>query len=140
MCIGHRLICFTNTLFNAKGSGKWMDSFSKLSDLSQFPSTENELFFNAQKENGFFGFVAGAEFYNTSSVHCIVCSPPQVRSLSITIYPPYTLPTTPTLFLPAITTVLSMSIGCFSFFSCFLRTGTVVGLFPFSQCLAKCLA
>ena len=26
--------------------------------------------------------VSGAQFYNTSCVHCIMCSPPQVRSLS----------------------------------------------------------
>ena len=35
--------------------------------------------------------VSGAQLYNTSSVHCVVCSPPQVRLLSITIYLPYTL-------------------------------------------------
>ena len=27
---------------------------------------------------------SGAQFYNTSFVHCIVCSPPQVKSLSVT--------------------------------------------------------
>ena len=32
--------------------------------------------------------VSGAQFYNTSPVHCIVCLPPQVKSRSITIYPP----------------------------------------------------
>ena len=31
--------------------------------------------------------VPGAQFHNTSSVHCIVCSLPQVKSLSVTIYP-----------------------------------------------------
>ena len=30
--------------------------------------------------------VSGVLFYNTSSVYCIVCSPPQVKSPSITIY------------------------------------------------------
>ena len=30
-------------------------------------------------------------FYDTSSVHCIVCSPPQIKSPSITIYPAFTL-------------------------------------------------
>ena len=35
--------------------------------------------------------VAGTQFHNTSSVHCIVCSPPQVKCLAIIIYPPYTL-------------------------------------------------
>ena len=35
--------------------------------------------------------VSGAQFYNTSSVHCIVCSSPQVKSPSFNIYPSYTL-------------------------------------------------
>ena len=35
--------------------------------------------------------LSGAHFHNTSSVHCIVCSPPQVKSPTITIYPPHTL-------------------------------------------------
>ena len=33
--------------------------------------------------------VSGAEFHSTSSIYCIVCSPPQINSPSITIYPPY---------------------------------------------------
>ena len=32
--------------------------------------------------------VSGILFYNTSSVYCTVCSPPQVKSPSITIYSP----------------------------------------------------
>ena len=32
--------------------------------------------------------VSGAQFCNTLSVHCVVCSPPQVRSPSVTIYSP----------------------------------------------------
>ena len=36
--------------------------------------------------------VLGAQFCNISSVHCIVCLPLQVKSLSITIYLPYTFP------------------------------------------------
>ena len=35
--------------------------------------------------------VSGAQFHNTSSVPCIVCSPPQLTSPSITFYPHYTL-------------------------------------------------
>ena len=35
--------------------------------------------------------VSDTQFYNTSSVHGIVCSPPQVKSPSITIYLLYTL-------------------------------------------------
>ena len=35
--------------------------------------------------------VSGVPFYNTKSLYCIVCSPPQIMSPSITIYPPYTL-------------------------------------------------
>ena len=34
--------------------------------------------------------ISGAQFHSPSSVvHCIVCSPPQVKSPSITIYPPH---------------------------------------------------
>ena len=36
--------------------------------------------------------VLGVQFYSTSSVHCIVCSPPQVKSPSTTIYPPILFP------------------------------------------------
>ena len=43
-------------------------------------------------------WVSGAQFYDTSSVYCIVCSSPQVKSPSITIYPPYTLFCPPTPF------------------------------------------
>ena len=32
--------------------------------------------------------VSDGQFYNTSSVPCILCSPPQVRSLSITVSSP----------------------------------------------------
>ena len=35
--------------------------------------------------------VSSAQFYNTSSVHSMVYSPPSVKSPSITIYPPFTL-------------------------------------------------
>ena len=35
--------------------------------------------------------VSGVQFPDTLSVHCIVHSPPQARSLSITIHLPYTL-------------------------------------------------
>ena len=31
--------------------------------------------------------VSGVQFDNTSSAHCVVCSPPQVKSPSVTIYP-----------------------------------------------------
>ena len=31
---------------------------------------------------------SGVQFHNTPSVHLIVCSPPQGKSVSITIYPP----------------------------------------------------
>ena len=34
--------------------------------------------------------VSGAQFHNILSVLCIVCSPPQVKSPSITVYPLYT--------------------------------------------------
>ena len=42
--------------------------------------------------------VSGAQFYGTSPVCCTVCSPPQVRSPSITIYLPITSPYPPTPF------------------------------------------
>ena len=40
--------------------------------------------------------VSGIQFYNTSSVYCVVCSPPKVKSPSITIYPPLPSSTAPT--------------------------------------------
>ena len=39
--------------------------------------------------------VSSAQFFNTSSVHCIMCSLPQVKSSSITIYSSYNLPHLP---------------------------------------------
>ena len=39
--------------------------------------------------------VSGAQFYNTSSVYCTVCSPPQVRPPSTTTYPPIPSSTSP---------------------------------------------
>ena len=33
--------------------------------------------------------VSGVQFHNTSFVFCVVCSPPWVKSPSITIYPPF---------------------------------------------------
>nr|KAF6374287.1 hypothetical protein mPipKuh1_009510 [Pipistrellus kuhlii] len=36
-------------------------------------------------------WVSGAQLHSTSSVHCVVCSPLQVKSLSITTYCPITL-------------------------------------------------
>ena len=36
--------------------------------------------------------VSGVQFHDSSSVHCIACSPPQVKSPSITTYPLYLLP------------------------------------------------
>ena len=35
--------------------------------------------------------VSGVRVYHALSVHCIVCSSPQVTSPSITTYPPFTL-------------------------------------------------
>ena len=61
--------------------------------------------------------VSGAQFHNTSFVHWTVCSPPQVKSPSITIYPPYILFYLPLPHLPlAITVLVSVSISSsFSF-------------------------
>ena len=44
---------------------------------------------------------SGAQFYNTSSVYCAVCSPSQVKSPSITIYPPIPFSTSLHLFFGA---------------------------------------
>ena len=45
--------------------------------------------------------VSGAQSHNTSRAHCIVCSPPQVKFLSVTIYLPYTLLRSPPLPIPS---------------------------------------
>ena len=57
--------------------------------------------------------VSGAQFYNTSFVHCMVCSSPQVHHHLFPLYP----------FLPSttITTLLSMSMSFFLFNSQFLQ-------------------
>ena len=57
--------------------------------------------------------VSSAQFYDTSSVHCTVCSPLHVKSSSITVYPPSTLLQLPSN--PAITTLLSRSLSSLSF-------------------------
>ena len=63
-------------------------------------------------------YVSVIQFYTTSSVYCIVSSPSQVKSPSITIYSHYTLfylPLSP--FPLAITVLLSVSMSfLFSFF------------------------
>ena len=57
--------------------------------------------------------VSSAQFYDTSSVHCTVCSPLHVKSSSITVYPTSTLLQLPSN--PAITTLLSRSLSSLSF-------------------------
>ena len=42
--------------------------------------------------------LSGVQFYNTSSAYCIVCSPPQLTSPSIPIYPPIASSTSLTAF------------------------------------------
>ena len=60
--------------------------------------------------------VSGAQFHNMSSVHCIVCSPPQVKSSSITIYTPMPSYTYPSSASGSHPTVVWMSFSlCFSF-------------------------
>ena len=51
-------------------------------------------------------YVSGAQFYNTSSVYCIMCSPPQVKSLSITICSLLPSSTSPDPPFPLIITIL----------------------------------
>ena len=50
--------------------------------------------------------LSGVQFYNESSVYCIVCSPPKVKYPSDTIYPLLPSSTSPTPRLPLVTTVL----------------------------------
>ena len=59
--------------------------------------------------------VSGVQCYTTSSVYCTVCSPPLVKSPSITIYHPllYLLQLPSTSFPLAITILLSVSMGFF---------------------------
>ena len=51
-------------------------------------------------------YISSVQFYNTSSVHCIVCSPPKVKSPSTTIYPWFTLFYLPHLSLPLVIIIL----------------------------------
>ena len=66
--------------------------------------------------------VSGAQLYSTSFVHCIVCSPCQVKSVSITIYPPFTLLHRPPSLLPpsnhhSIVHIHAFLLSFFPFFS-----------------------
>ena len=61
--------------------------------------------------------VTSAQFYNTLSVYCTVCLPPQVKFLSITIYPPYPPPPPlPFSLPPTIASLLFVSVSFFSVF------------------------
>ena len=74
--------------------------------------------------------VSGAQFYNTSFVHCIMHSPPKVKSLFIIIYPciyphmPFSTYSAP--FSMAITTLLSISMSFLPLFFLFCS----IPLFP----------
>ena len=57
--------------------------------------------------------VSGAQFNNTSSVHCVVYSPPLLKSPSTTIYPMHTLCPSP----PTITMLLSVFMSFSLFFA-----------------------
>ena len=83
--------------------------------------------------------ISGAQFCNTLSVHCIVCSPNQVKFLSITVYSPYTLlHLLPSPLSWAITTLLSGSISFFSLFFLFLLTSSTHLTQPHSRRLSAC--
>ena len=71
---------------------------------------------------------SGARSHNTSSAHCVVCSPLQVKAPSITIYSPFPSSTSPRPP-PAITTLLTMSIIAFS--SAWTNWSEEKGYFPF---------
>ena len=61
--------------------------------------------------------VSRVQFYNTSSVYCIVHSPPQVKSPSITIDPPLPFPASSHPHFPLVITILLSAWRCF--FVCF---------------------
>ena len=64
--------------------------------------------------------IPGVQFYNTSSVYCIVCSPSQVESSSITIYSPFTLFYFPNPSFPLVITILLWVSRSFFFFNSFI--------------------
>ena len=63
--------------------------------------------------------VSGAQFYNSSSVPCIVCLPPQVKSPSVTIYPLCTLIPLPSHSPLTVNQLWSITTNSFSFFFLF---------------------
>ena len=60
-------------------------------------------------------YISGVQLHETSSVYCMVCSAPQVKSPSITIYPPLPSSTSPTPF-PLLIPTLSSDSSIFFFF------------------------
>ena len=50
--------------------------------------------------------VSGVQSHNISTVYCTVCSPAQVKSPSITIYPPLPFSTYPLPPFPLVVTIL----------------------------------
>ena len=60
--------------------------------------------------------VSGVQFYNTSSVYCIVCSSPEVKSPSITVYLLIPSSTSPYSFFPLVITILFSVYMSFVFF------------------------
>ena len=59
---------------------------------------------------------SGAQCYNASSVYCTVCSPPRIKSCSVTIYTPFTLFYTLPPFSLVITILLSVSMRVWEVF------------------------
>ena len=62
--------------------------------------------------NNYIGFRC---FYYTSSVYCIMCSPPQVKSPSLTIYHPHTLLPFPSVNHHTVICIYEVFLFCFVF-------------------------
>ena len=116
----------------------WLYYYSCPGFLPLLPSTQHPPFSQAihtplfiSKGNAckFFGYpisytvlyipmaISSVHFYNISSVYCFVCSPPKVKSFSITIYPPLPSSNSPFhLAFPLVTTILLSLFISFCFF------------------------
>ena len=86
--------------------------------------------------------VLNVQFYNTSTVHCTVCSLPKVRSPSITIYPPllsftFSHPPFPVVITILLSVSMSLIVRYFDFSESFLAYSLYLFLLFFSEFFLK---